>query len=52
MAVEEQAPVANAAGAAGTSAMDVDTGSKSKYVLIFCNLHIAILAATRAPCCH
>ena len=49
MAVEEQAPVATAAG---ISAMDVDTGTKPKYVLTFHKLHVAILVATRAPCYH
>lgn len=43
MAVEEQPPVANAAGASGTTAMDVDTGSKSKYVLAYRNLHTPVV---------
>lgn len=51
MAVEEQPPVANAAGASGTTAMDVDTGNQSKYVLTFHNLHTPILA-TGASCYH
>ena len=31
MAVEEQPPVGDVAGPSGTAAMDVDTGSKSRY---------------------
>ena len=48
MAVEEAPPGANAAGSSGTTAMDVDTGSKSKYVLAFRCLHATILQTTGA----
>lgn len=34
MAVEGQEPVADTTGASGSVAMDVDTGSKSKYALL------------------
>ena len=33
MAVEEQPPAADTTSPSGSTAMDVDTGSKSKYVL-------------------